>query len=164
MTLLFAAQVFAQFDAGASMDLGAGYGQIALSQSIMTGTREIGSGNAGATTPSKDKTLRLYWRDSISREFRDEMIVSLSRDFKLSKPAARKLLEEVNPVAGFQEVTYKNSLDMFNIADLLTAYCAVSSGHGTQSEAFLVRNQITESKDTPVDRPTAIGSHRRTRS
>ena len=75
MTLLFAAQVFAQFDAGASMDLGAGYGQIALSQSIMTGTREIGSGNARATAPSKDKTLRLYWRDSISREFRDEMIV-----------------------------------------------------------------------------------------
>jgi hypothetical protein len=64
VTLLFAAQVFAQFD-----------GQIALSQSIMTGTREIGSGNARATAPSKGKTLRLYWRDSISREFRDEMIV-----------------------------------------------------------------------------------------
>jgi hypothetical protein len=105
------------------MDLGAGYGQIALSQSIMNGTRDVGN------TPSSqgaDRALRLYWSDSVSREFRQEMIDSLAQRFKISKPDARKLIEDINPIAGFQEITYKIGLDMFNVADLMTTYCVIS--------------------------------------
>jgi hypothetical protein len=118
-----AGPVMGQYDPGASMDLGAGYGQIALSQSIMNGTRDVGEGHA---TQTADRALRLYWSNSVSREFRQKMIEELARRFKLSQAHTEKLIEDVNPIAGFQEITYKIGLDMFNVADLLTTYCVVS--------------------------------------
>jgi hypothetical protein len=147
LILTFAFSASAQFDPGASMDLGAGYGQIALSQSILTGTRQTGAA-AGASRPGK--ILRFYWRDSISHEFRQEMIDSLSAKFKLSKPAARKLLEDVNPLAGFQEVTHDNGLDMFDIADLLTTYCAVSWEivHGRKPSAAGIQSLNQKIRDS----------------
>lgn len=59
-----ASQAWAQFDPGASMDLGAGMGATALGQSTLSGTRNIGKG--GHASDELSPTMRKYcaqWPD-----------------------------------------------------------------------------------------------------
>lgn len=56
--LVAAAPAAAQWDPGASGDLGAGYGQTALSQSILSNTRDAGSGGGGSRQPKRNAKKR----------------------------------------------------------------------------------------------------------
>ena len=56
--LLPPASASAQWDPSATADLGAGYGRTALSQSILTNTRDPGSGGGGSEKPKKRKAKK----------------------------------------------------------------------------------------------------------
>lgn len=53
--LLSCAPAQAQWDAGATADLGAGYGELAVSQSILSGARGGGSGGSGGSSKGRPK-------------------------------------------------------------------------------------------------------------
>jgi Family of unknown function (DUF6683) len=99
LSSLYASVTVAQWNAGATMNLGMGYGQLALSQSILSGTRRMldnapPSAGRGTTSnpPVKADPALTYTPDpSLSERTRTAMIETISH----SNPALRAQAEQV---------------------------------------------------------------------
>ncbi len=138
----------AQWDPGATLDLGTGYGQTALSQSILSGTRHLGS--KSGVGKSKAHELRFYWRDYLSRQFQQEVIEKGGGNQPERQKKVAALFKDLNPTASFQELVHKNGLDMFSIPDLITMYCVaeweiVTGRQASREGVHRLRDQIRDS-------------------
>jgi hypothetical protein len=122
-SLFLSPLAYAQWDAGATMDLGTGYGQTTLNQSILSGTRNIGSQND--TDKSQENELRFYWNDNLSRQFQQKVVEDLGKGRPDFQQKLADAIEELSPTSSFQSLTYKNDMSMHSIPDLIAMYCTV---------------------------------------
>lgn len=99
LSSLCATGAVAQWNAGATMNLGMGYGQIALSQSILSGTRQLSnipSTSRSGTAPNRpaapiaDPALTYTPDPSLSERTRTAMIETVSR----TNPALRAQVQQ----------------------------------------------------------------------
>lgn len=153
---LWATTVSAQYSPTATMDLGMGYGQIALSQSIFSGTRRSGgsknhSGKSKKSLPKKPQAktnpLVFRWDDSLSRQYRQDLITRASHLQLGDRAAITKRLSRLNPTKTFRQLAYQYGLNPSSIPDLAATYCAASwemlnGRKASRKKVFQVRNDI----------------------
>jgi len=156
---------FAQYSPGGTMDLGMGYGQIALSQSIFSGTRQSGHHKTQKTGKSKSKTspkkstaktdvLAFRWNDALTTQYRKELIDEASHKKPSDRAAVTRRLNSLNPTKTFRQLSYQYGLNPFSIPDLAATYCVASweivKGHKTTKPKIihlrnLIRNEMQKS-------------------
>jgi hypothetical protein len=112
--------LLAQYDPGATADLGAGYGQIAISQMVLRETMR-----AGGIKTGEAQSLRLYFRKAISLKYRQDMIEKITAASGQPKAVVARALEDLDPLSRFQEITHRLRMDMFDLADLATTYSVI---------------------------------------
>jgi hypothetical protein len=122
ITLVFASVAQAQYDPGATMDLGAGYGQTGLSQSILSGTRNLGSKSGAGKNPTNE--LKFYWKDRILRQFQAETIQKIGGSQPERQQRLAALLKDLDPTPTFRSLVQRSGLNPYFIPDILTVYCA----------------------------------------
>jgi hypothetical protein len=131
----------AQWNGAATMQLGAGYGRIALSQSILNNTRRITDQARRETTPSRpapadtDPALTYTPDPSLSAQTRTAMIETLSR----SNPALRTQVAQAFAGDGilrtFDQFMSKLGYSSHNVADDMAMLLLVSWEIATDSSA-----------------------------
>ena len=106
----------AQWDPGATVDLGMGYGQNALSQSVMT---NVFNNNNKATSVA-DKADYLYFGSSHYSRFEEKIFNALvAKDQKADKGKLRRFLSSTRTMHHFSEKSKIYGLKTSNISDLL---------------------------------------------
>lgn len=130
----------AQYSPSASLDLGMGFGQMALSQSILSSatrnSRQKGTTGkkpsthskkapAGSKKPAADP-LAVRWDDAISRQFQKEVVDRISQQQnEIPREAIEKYLNSVNPPKTFRQLAYQYGLTPFSAPDLIATYSVV---------------------------------------
>lgn len=129
------ADAFAQYSPDATLDLGTGFGQMALGQATLSGTRTLGEDNGGATPAGDeksdtDKAPSLSPKGSLTFERNEEIVKRVTQRFIEEQSADHPELEEqirVDFESGdlqdyFATLLSRYGYDGNNLADVSAAY------------------------------------------
>jgi hypothetical protein len=122
---------FAQWDPGFTASLGRGYGQIALSQSVLTGMRLMhqssSSGAGAASAPAAgakrapaDATLTYVADPRISEQVRGAMIAALSQQNPAMRPQMERAFANDAVLRNFDRFMRSRGWSSHNVADDMT--------------------------------------------
>jgi hypothetical protein len=130
----------AQWSARSTASLGRGYGNIALSQSILSGTRRLGSSAPGRSAPARSQAARpasltpaqidaalTYTPDpQQSDRIRAVMITALSEQTPAARPAIEKAFAEDAMLKEFERAMSEEGYSSHNVADDMATLLVVS--------------------------------------
>jgi hypothetical protein len=124
---------FAQWSPSATANLGMGFGSIALSQSILSGTRRLGNPGQPANanqhaallntmTPAQIDTALGYTPDpQVSAQVRADLIDSLSRQNAALRPLLEKAFANDAVLQQFERFVTTHGYSSHNVADAVAA-------------------------------------------
>ncbi len=132
---LGAAPAMAQYSPSATMDLGIGYGQIAINQSIFSSTSETSNKKSAPKTAAKKTTphnavslnpLSFRWDETISGQYRRDLVKRASSKRPDLRAEVAHRLNSLDPAKTFRQLSYQYGLKPFSISDLTATYCVAS--------------------------------------
>jgi hypothetical protein len=143
----------AQWNPQMTADLGRGMGQIALSQSVLSGTRRIGSGDAAnnttapAATPQNASTLTYSPDPRVSEQTRHAVVATLSRQNPTLRAQMDNALNDGMVLKLFDRFMAAHGFSSRNVADdmamqLLVSWEIVTGAVATPGQIRGAANQV----------------------
>jgi hypothetical protein len=122
----YSAQTFAQWSPGFTASLGRGYGRIALSQSVLSGTRRIGKDTKPGAPASPPGTLTYTPDPRLSDQMRIAMIDALSAQDPQLRPQMEQAFAGNAVLKEFDQLMSAHGYSGRNVADAMAELLVTS--------------------------------------